>query len=320
MVGRRWLILAALVLTAAVTAVWARADAAPSRQAVPAPRWIVVSGSVPGLVDAGLPQSILDDANNPSTLLLVQHVYTNSYLPEGTPTFNFRGAADLARALRAGEIPDSMHWVLLDLEASSLTPERDQRDPIGALRRAQDVAHRYGKSVIFTPAIDLMNVLEPGLSGDALYRAFIDRLVTPGAAIADGFEIQSQRTEATEYATSFVKAAVQAAYAANPAGAPVLAGVSTNPNGRQVTADDMLEVYNAAKAAGATGYWLNIPGGGDECPNCGEPQYEVAVEFLKKITSTPTPPTETGFPTETGLPTGLIPTGPVIPTSGPFGS
>ncbi|GAA3721894.1 hypothetical protein GCM10022238_40460 [Gordonia hankookensis] len=319
MVGKQRLIVAALVLVAVVTAALARADAAPSASSVPAPRWIMVSGSVPGLVDAGLPQSELDDLNDPSTLLLVQHVYTNSYLPNGTPTFNFRSAADLARALRAGEVPDSMHWVLLDLEASSLTPPRDQRDPIGALRRAEDLAHRYGKAVIFAPAIDLMNVLEPGLSGDALYQAFIDRLVTPGAAIADGFEIQSQRTEATEYATSFVKEAVQAAYAANPSGAPVLAGVSTNPNGRQVTADDMVEVYNAAKTAGATGYWLNIPGGGAECPNCGTPRYDVAVEFLNKISSTPTPPTETGFPTEIPTETGL-PTGPVIPTGGAFSS
>ncbi|MGC5258943.1 hypothetical protein ACPXCG_21595 [Gordonia sp. DT218] len=286
---RKWrLLVAALVLILAANAVWACADAAPSTPSVPSPRWIVVSGSVPGLADAGLPRSELDNLNNHSTLMLVQKVHANSHLPNGTPTFSFRSAADLGTALSAGQVPDSMHWLLLDLEAWSLTPKPEQRDPIGALRRAEDVAHRYGKGVIFAPAINLMNVLEPGLSGDALYQAFIDRLVTPGAAIADGFEIQAQRTEATQYATSFVKEAVQAAYAANPSGAPVLAGVSTNPNGRQVTADDMIEVYNAAKTAGATGYWLNIPGGGNECPNCGEPQYQVAVEFLEKISSTPT--------------------------------
>lgn len=287
MVRKRRLIMAALTLTAAVVvnATWAGAQAAPLISAVPVPHRIVVSGSVPGLVEAGLSQSLLDEANNPSTLLLVKHVYTNSSLPDGTPTFHYRSSTEVARALRSGEVPDSMHWLLLDLEGSSLTPEYEQRDPIAALRHATNVAHQYGKSVIFAPAIDLMNVLEPGLTGDALYQEFIDRLITPGAAIADGFEIQAQRTEATEYATSFVSAAVKAAYAVNPPGAPVLAGVSTNPNGRRVTADDMLTVYDAAMDAGATGYWLNIPGGGEECPNCGEPQYRVAVEFLEKISS-----------------------------------
>ncbi|WAC55539.1 hypothetical protein [Gordonia sp. SL306] len=287
MARRRRLLVAALVLVLAANAVWACADAAPSAPSVPSPRWIVVSGSVPGLVEAGLPKSELDNLDTPSTLMLMRKVHANSHLPDATPTFNFRSATDLATALNTGQVPDSMHWLLLDLEAWSLTPKSEQRDPIGALRRAEDVAHRYGKGVIFAPAVSLMNVLAPGLSGDALYRAFIDRLVTPGAAIADGFEIQAQRTEATEYATSFVTAAVAAAHAANPDGAPVLVGVSTNPNGRQVTADDMIEVYNAAKTAGATGYWLNIPGGGAECPNCGEPQHNVAVEFLEKVSTSP---------------------------------
>ncbi|GAA3713439.1 hypothetical protein [Gordonia hankookensis] len=287
MARRRHLLVAALVLALVVNAVWACADATPSPPSVPSPRWILVSGSVPGLVDAGLPKSELDNLDSPSTLMLVRNVDAHSDLNDATPTLNFRSATDLATALSTGQVPDSMHWLLLDLEAWSLTPIPEQRDPIGALRRAEDVAHRYGKSVIFAPAISLMNVLAPGLSGDALYQAFIDRLVTPGAAIADGFEIQAQRTEATEYATSFVTAAVAAAHTANPGSAPVLVGVSTNPNGRQVTADDMVEVYNAAKIAGATGYWLNIPGSGAECPNCGEPRYRVAVEFLQKISSSP---------------------------------
>lgn len=279
----------ALMLVTAATVVCSPADAVPPRmlppiQLVPMPKWIVVSGSVPNIVDAGLPQSIIDDANQPTTLLLVQHIYTNSYLPNGTNTFNFKNTRDLKRALNSGEVPASMPWLLLDLEASSLTPMNEQRDPIGALRRGLDAAHRHGKRIIFTPAVDLMNVLAPGLSGQALYDAFIEQVVRPGAAIADAFEVQAQRTEATEFARSFVTQAVRAAYDVNPPGAPVLAGVSTNPNGRVVTADDMVEVYRAAKRAGATGCWLNVPGGGETCPNCGEPQYAIAVEFLEKIT------------------------------------
>lgn len=272
-----------LALAVLVTLLGACGPDTPPSSEMSDPQRIIASGAVGGLVDAGLPQRLLDDANDPSTLLLMQQVSTNNTLPAATPTLTYRSAEDLERALRRNEVPESMPWLLLDLEGWSLTPKREQRDPIAALHRAVDAAHGHGKKVLFAPGITLMNVLAPDASGDDLYQAFIDQLVTPGAEIADGFEIQSQRTEATEYAASFVRTAVKAAVAVHPAGAPVLVGVSTNPNGRQVTAHDMETVYDAAMTAGATGYWLNVPSGGEECPNCGEPQYAVGVEFLTKV-------------------------------------
>lgn len=281
--GRRKTTPVLLALAALVTLLGACGPDTPPSSEMPDPHRIIASGAVGGLVDAGLPQRLLDDANDPSTLLLMQQVSTNNTLPAATATLTYRSAEDLERALRRNEVPESMPWLLLDLEGWSLTPKREQRDPIAALRRAVDAAHGHGKKVLFAPGITLMNVLAPDASGDDLYQAFIDQLVTPGAEIADGFEIQSQRTEATEYAASFVRTAVKAAVAVHPAGAPVLVGVSTNPNGRQVTAHDMETVYDAGMTAGATGYWLNVPSGGEECPNCGEPQYAIGVEFLTKV-------------------------------------
>ncbi|MFW0794367.1 hypothetical protein AAFP30_11190 [Gordonia sp. CPCC 205515] len=276
--------LAIVAVVVAMTLIGACGQDEPSSQDS-APQRILVSGAVAGLVDAGLPQSLLDAADHPSTLLLMQEVGTNTQLPDASPTLTYHSVKDLTKALENNEIPDSMDWLLLDLEGWAQTPRHEQSDPIGALQEALDAAHEHGKRVIFAPAITLMDTLAPGLTGDALYQAFIDQLVTPGAAIADGFEIQSQRTQATDHATTFVRDAVQAAIAVNPDGAPVFAGVSTNPNGREMTVDDLVEVYDAAMAAGATGYWLNVPSGGKECPKCGKPRYDLGVEFLTEISS-----------------------------------
>lgn len=136
--------------------------------------------------------------------------------------------------------------------------------------------------MIFTPAVDLMSVVQPGLSASARFTAFERLIVAPGAAASDAFEVQSQQTEGTSAAASFVANAIAVARVAHP-GAPVLAGLSTNPDGRHVTPGDLLALYHAAAAAGASGYWLNIPETSRECPRCGLPQTSIAVAFLQNL-------------------------------------
>ncbi|MDG3009888.1 hypothetical protein G4X40_06975 [Rhodococcus sp. D2-41] len=249
------------------------------------PQWILSAGAVPKLVQAGLPRAQLEqEFDRPTTLLLARRVWRNKYLPQSSTAFSFPSADALVAALDTGQVPDSTRWLLLDLERWTRTPQAEQQDPIGALRRAVAAAHAHGKQVLFTPGVDLMGTLRPGLSGVARYGAFIESVVSPGAAVADAFEVQSQSTEATGAATTFVGAAVAAARSAHP-GAPVLAGLSTNPNGRRVQPGDLVAVYRAARSAGATGFWLNVPNGGTACPNCGAAQPQVAVAFLQAITN-----------------------------------
>jgi hypothetical protein len=254
----------------------------PAYGAEPGPVWIITTGSLPRLAAAGLPMPVLEaDFDNPGALVLGRG-RVDGLVPHASPAMVFTSETSLAGALNAGQVPAAVGWVLLDLERWPLTPAGEQADPIGTLRTAIAVAHAYGKKVLFTPAVDLLSTVAPDTAGPARFATF-DRLIAgPGAALADGFEVQSQQTEATPSATTFVAQAIATARAVHP-GAPVLAGLSTNPNGRRVTAADLLAVYRAARSAGATGFWLNIPRTSAECPRCGTPQTPIAVAFLRAL-------------------------------------
>ena len=296
--GRRWREAALAVVLAVVTACAgggghtashsqpARPGSSPAAGREPEPAWIITAGSLPRLAAAGLALPVLDaDFDNPDTLVLGRG-RIDGFMPHASPAMVFTSETSLAHALSAGQVPATVTWVLLDLEHWPLTPADEQADPIGALRKAVAAAHAYGKKVLFTPAADLLSVLAPGTPAAARAAAFDRLVVGPGAAAADGFEVQSQQTEGTADAATFVAQAVAAARAARP-GAPVLAGLSTNPDGRQVTAADLLMVYRAARSAGATGFWLNIPQSSAECPRCGTPQTPVAVAFLRALGTAP---------------------------------
>lgn len=263
-----------------------RPGSSPAGGREPEPAWIITTGSLPRLAAAGLPVPVLDaDFDNPATLLLGRG-RVDRFLPHASPAMVFTSETSLAGALSAGQVPSVAAWILLDLEHWPLTPADEQADPIGTLRKAVAVAHAHGKKVLFTPAVDLLSALAPGTPAAARFTTFDRLLAGPGAAVADGFEVQSQQTEATPSATTFVSEAIAAARAARP-GAPVLAGLSTNPNGRLVTAADLLAIYRAARSAGAGGFWLNIPQAGTECPRCGTPQAPVAVAFLRALGPAP---------------------------------
>jgi hypothetical protein len=248
----------------------------------PGPAWIITAGSLPRLAAAGLTAPALDaDFDNPGTLVL-DRGRVDGFVPDASPAMVFTSETSLADALSAGQVPPAVTWVVLDLEHWPLTPPGEQADPVGAVRTAVAAAHAHGKKVLFTPAVDLLSVLAPGTPATARWAAFDRLVVGPGAAVADGFEVQSQQTEATADAAVFVTRAVAAARAARP-GAPVLVGLSTNPDGRRVGAADLLVIYRAALLAGATGFWLNIPESSAECPRCGTPQAPVAVAFLRAL-------------------------------------
>ena len=247
------------------------------------PRWILTAGGLSMLVQAGLPSSLMRaDFNNASTILLVSHGRPDSLAPRASLAFDFTSASALISALDHNRVPIDVPYLLLDLERWPLTPVAEQQNPIGALRNAISVAHAHGKCVIFTPALDLVGAVDPGGRASSIYKRFDRLILRPGAAATDVFEIQAQHTEGSLLSIDLAPSAIAAARAAHP-GVPVFVGLSTNPNGQRVTAQDLLEVYDASAAAGASGYWLNIPRAGAECPMCGMPQPRVAVEFLTAL-------------------------------------
>jgi hypothetical protein len=289
--------LLALVLTVGLTAVACggqstlpdtRAScAAPFRPGWPAqlparPGWIITAGALARLRQAGLSDQLFQaDFDRPSTLVLVSQGKPDSLVPDASPALYFTSAAAMVAALRANQVPPTVKYLLLDLERWPLTPVSEQRDPIGTLKWAAPVVHAYDRCLVFAPAVDLVGVQYPGARGQGLYSLFDSSIVGPGAALADVFVVQSQHSEGTRYAGSLAPQAIRAARAAHRV--PVLAGLSTNPNGRRVSAADLLAVYRASMLGGSAGFWLNIPQTDAECSRCGMPQPQVAVAFLRAV-------------------------------------
>jgi hypothetical protein len=243
--------------------------------------WIISAGALVRLRQAGLPPRLLNaDFDRPSTLVLVSHDRPDSLVPHASPTLYFTSATTLVSALRGGRVTRSVRYLLLDLERWPLTPGSEQSNPMAALRWAAATAHAYGKCLVFAPAIDLVGVQHPGTGGSALYSLFDSSIAGPGAALSDVFVVQSQHSEGTSYANSLAPQAIAAARAAHRI--PVLAGLSTNPNGHHVSPANLLAVYRASVRGGGTGFWLNIPQSGAECSRCGLPQPQVAVAFLEE--------------------------------------
>jgi hypothetical protein len=241
--------------------------------------WIISAGALVQLQQAGLPARLFQNFDRPGTLVLVSHGRPDSLVRRASPTLYFTSEATMASALRGGRVARSVRYLLLDLERWPLTPGSEQRNPIGALRSAVSVAHAHGKCLVFAPAIDLVGVQHPGTGGPALYSLFDSSIAGPGAALADVFVVQSQHSEGTSYANSLAPQAIGAARAAHRV--PVLAGLSTSPNGHHVSPADLLAVYRASVHGGGAGFWLNIPQSDAECSRCGLPQPQVAVAFLE---------------------------------------
>jgi len=244
------------------------------------PGWIITAGGLSRLQQAGLPTFLMQkDFNQPRTILLVSHGRPDLLAPRASLAFDFTSAGALISALDRNLVPADVTYLLLDLERWPLTPLAEQRHPIGVLKEAISDAHAHGKCVIFTPALDLVGAMHPGGPRSSINASFERLIVRPGASVSDVFEIQAQHTEGSPLATSFAPEVIRVARAVSSK-EPVFVGLSTNPNGQHVSALDLLELYRASAAAGASGYWLNIPIGGAECPKCGMPQAHVAVEFL----------------------------------------
>lgn len=278
----RWLLVsAALLATAGFAPAPAAAQGASPLPACHGLRWIANAGSLRrSQADFPLAQQ-RQYLGTPCTFLVGGRDPGSDYrdwdaVRTGSVT-RLQGLAAVARN-------PAVAAVLYDPEAWPMTPREEQLDPVAATCKAATIVHAQGKLLIATPAIDLIRVIEPGADRDGQRFAAFERLGLAGriARCADVYEIQAQGAEADAAKfRDFVRAEAQQARAANPR-VIVLAGISTNPSGRRV---DAQQVYAAVQATrnGVDGYWLNIPAGGKYCPRCGEPQPQVARQLLQRL-------------------------------------
>lgn len=245
--------------------------------------WIINAHTLKDLLkydSTGIVTSTLD---NPGTFLIISN---DIGAPPGwsvTKTEAFTDADKLVVAVDGNELLPGVTAVLLDLEDWPITPDEQKRYPGAAYNRAAAAAHAHRFKLIATPAQDLVTAARrPGESlPDAFLRLGIASQV---AKSADVIGLQSQATELDpETFTTELSAEAKQARAINP-GVVVLGGISTNPSGREVSAQQMAAAARAAETA-VQGFWLNDPAGGAYCPRCRGPFPDVAVRFLSLLAS-----------------------------------
>jgi hypothetical protein len=207
-------------------------------------------------------------------------------LPPGwkaIPLRSFKSFDGIRSALETKGLGPEVKGVMYDYEKWRFTPDEEQQNPAGRLKQAADLVHAHGLLFFTAPAVDLVTVLAPGSDRKRQDETYLELgLAADAARYADVFDVQSQRFErdAERYA-EFVREAAAQARQANPK-VVVLAGVSTQPGGQQVTAEDILRAINATRDL-VDGYWFNIPEPSEYSPAVTEFRPDIAVDVLRQL-------------------------------------
>jgi hypothetical protein len=277
---RSWLLcvafLAVICLGAAMFASLTRS----ARAAAPGPiRWLLAGPGVAAIA-ANPEASRLLDKTSPFVAMGRDTVLPSGW--EAVPYVSFKSAAAIEAALDSGQIGPQVQGIMYDNEAWPFTPVKEQRNPARYEKKAADLAHGNGLLFFAAPAVDLVGVLAPDRAGNRYELYLALGLAADAARYADIVDIQAQGAERdTQLYANFVGAAAAQARQANPK-VVVLAGVSTNPNGQHVTADDILRAIAATREV-VDGYWLNIPRRGIYCPRCNDFRPDIAIEVLRRL-------------------------------------
>lgn len=188
----------------------------------------------------------------------------------------------IREALTSGTLAAGIKGIMYDNEAWQFTPEDEQREAARSIKLAAELVHAHGLIFLAAPAVDLTRVLAPDSRADR-YATYIElRIAADAARYADVIDIQAQGAErdAERYA-SFVRKAASQARQVNPQ-ILVFAGISTNPAGQEVTADDIYRAVLATRDV-VDGYWLNIPRPGEQCSRCTGFRPDIANDVLRRL-------------------------------------
>lgn len=261
------------------------AGTASTSTATPPTDWIVADYSIAMFEKAGLSTSLIDFFFNNRGTYLILHPREGKFdaqLPLATKVDRFTSYAAMQQAFSTNAIPAGVGAVMYDNEAWSFTPANEKASPVQFAAQAEALVHAHGLKFIFTPATNLATLGLASAASSDKYQRFVAAGLPGGSAkVSDIYDIQSQQAEATPEFETFVRAAVAQARAANPH-ATVLIGIGPNPSGRTVSAQDVLDAYQATHAM-VDGYWLNMPAGTAQCPQCGAAEPQVAVSFLQML-------------------------------------
>ena len=202
---------------------------------------------------------------------------------QAIPLRSFKSFDEIRNAVEADALGPDVRGVLYDYEKWRFTPAEEQRSPARYLKQAADLIHAKGLLFLTSPAIDLVPILAPESDRRRQDDTYLRLgLAADAARYADVFDIQSQRFERdTERYAIFVREAAAQARQANPK-VIVLAGISTQPGGQQVTADDILRAIEATRDL-VNGYWFNIPEPSEYSPAVTEFRPDIALDVLRRL-------------------------------------
>ena len=199
------------------------------------------------------------------------------------PLISFKSFGAIKDALEMGRLGPEIRGVMYDYEKWRFTPEDEQRNPAAYVKKAADLVHAQNLLFLTAPAVNLVTVMAPAESRNRMFETYLRLGIAADAARhADVIDIQAQRAERdTELYARFVRQAAAQARQANPK-VVVLAGISTEPIGQQVTADDILRAVAATRDV-VDGYWLNIPEPSEYSPLATKFRPDIAIDVLRRL-------------------------------------
>ena len=195
---------------------------------------------------------------------------------------SYTSYAAIRRAFDNGAIGPDVGAILYDNEHWTFTPLEEQRGVADFTRRAAELVHAHHLLFIATPAVNLARVLGGG-GGERRYESFLQLgVIGSSARYADAVDIQAQGAERNVgMFADFVQRAAAQAREANPH-VLVFVGISTNPSGQRVSADDVMRAVTATQAD-VDGYWFNVPQRSEYCPNCSEFRPDIAIDVFRRL-------------------------------------
>jgi hypothetical protein len=242
--------------------------------------WLIAASAVTKLEQIAGSSTIANYLDGPQTTII-----TNNSIPADLSSWNVAFALDTKSLAQIqagvdGRLSSRISEILYDPEHWSYTPVSEQENVGASSQQAESMAHADGKQLIVAPATNLAQVSDPGATAANSFIATDDLAkVAPSANIV---EIQAQGLERdTSRYAAYISQAVSQIRSANP-NATIYAGISTNPSGAPVTAAELVAAVQATSSE-VSGYWLNIPSPGDDCPGCGASQPQLALDLLQQL-------------------------------------
>ena len=243
-------------------------------------RWLLHGPGIAAIAADAEASQLLD--NTQPFVMTGRNVAT---IPAGwnaIPFASFTSFRAIKRTFDRGALAPSVKGIMYDNEKWRFTPEEEQLNPARYEELAAELVHAHGLLFLTAPAVNLVTALAPK-SDERRYDSYLRLgIVADAARYADVIDIQAQGSERnTRVYTDFVGRAAAQARQANP-NILVLAGISTNPSGQSVDANELLRAISATRSS-VDGYWFNIPRQSEYCPRCNDFRPDIAIEVIRRL-------------------------------------